>query len=206
MNLLKWLFRRDNHVGIVVDDMKYLVVGLGNVGSEYEGTRHNCGFMVVDALAKSAEASWSLERHAYRTEMRVKGRTLVLIKPTTYMNLSGKAVKYWLQAEKIEQQNLLVVVDDIALPTGTLRMKKQGSGGGHNGLGNIEELLGNSNYCRLRVGVGNNFSRGRQIDYVLGQFTADELAVLQPKIERATEMVKSFATQGPDRTMNMINE
>jgi len=206
MNLLKWLFRRDNHVGTVVDDMKYLVVGLGNVGSEYEGTRHNCGFMVVDALAKSAEASWSLERHAYRAEMRVKGRTIVLIKPTTYMNLSGKAVKYWLQAEKIEQQNLLVVVDDIALPTGTLRMKKQGSGGGHNGLGNIEELLGNSNYCRLRVGVGNNFSRGRQIDYVLGQFTADELAVLQPKIERATEMVKSFATQGPDRTMNMFNE
>jgi len=206
MNLLKWLFRRDNHVGTVVDDMKYLVVGLGNVGSEYEGTRHNCGFMVVDALAKSAEASWSLERHAYRAEMRVKGRTIVLIKPTTYMNLSGKAVKYWLQAEKIEQQNLLVVVDDIALPTGTLRMKKQGSGGGHNGLGNIEELLGNSNYCRLRVGVGNNFSRGRQIDYVLGQFTADELAVLQPKIERAAEMVKSFATQGPDRTMNMFNE
>lgn len=206
MNLLKWLFRRDNHVETVVDDMKYIIVGLGNVGTEYEGTRHNSGFMVVDRLAKKSDAPWTLERHAYRTEVRIKGRTLVLIKPTTYMNLSGKAVKYWLQAEKVTQERLLVVVDDIALPVGTLRMKKQGSAGGHNGLGNIEEMLGNSNYCRLRVGVGDNFSRGKQIDYVLGHFTADEMAVLDPKIDRAVEMVESFATMGPDRTMNMFNE
>ena len=184
--------------------MKYLIVGLGNVGAEYEGTRHNSGFMAVDALAKSAEVKFQLERHAYRAEMRHKGRTLILIKPTTYMNLSGKAVKYWMMMEKVPMENLLVVVDDIALPIGTLRMKKQGSGGGHNGLGNIEELIG-PNYCRLRIGVGDNFSRGHQIDYVLGQFTPEELAVMEPRMEQAAEMIKTFATQGPDRAMNMFN-
>lgn len=190
--------------------MKYLIVGLGNVGEEYEGTRHNAGFMVVEALARAASTDekpvrWTLERKAYRTEFRLKGRTVVMIKPTTYMNLSGEAVRYWLQAERVPQENLLVVVDDIALPLGTLRMKKQGSGGGHNGLANIEQLLGGSNYCRLRVGVGNNFSRGRQIDYVLGAFDGEELAVLQPRIEVACEAVKCFVTQGPDRAMNMYN-
>ncbi len=186
-------------------EMKYLIVGLGNVGAEYVGTRHNIGFMVVDALARTAGATWSLERRAYRAEMRLKGRTLVLIKPTTYMNLSGEAVRYWMQAEKVPQANLLIVVDDIALPLGTLRMKKQGSGGGHNGLGNIEALLGNTNYCRLRVGVGNNFGRGHQIDYVLGAFSPEEQATLEPRIETACEAVKCFATQGPDRAMNMYN-
>lgn len=185
--------------------MKYLIVGLGNVGAEYDCTRHNIGFMVIDALAKGADAKWSLERKAYRAEIKIKGRTLVLIKPTTYMNLSGEAVRYWMGAEKVSLENLLVLVDDIALPVGTLRMKKQGSGGGHNGLGNIEQLLGTNGYCRLRVGVGNNFSRGRQVDYVLGTFTAEERAVLDPKIEQACEAVKCFATQGPDRAMNMYN-
>lgn len=184
--------------------MKYLIVGLGNVGSEYEGTRHNCGFMALDALVKGSDIKFQLDRHAYRAEMRIKGRTLVLIKPTTYMNLSGKAVKYWMMMEKVPQENLLVLVDDIALPLGALRMKKQGSAGSHNGLGNIEELIG-QNYCRLRIGVGDNFSRGRQIDYVLGQFSPDELAVLEPKLEQAAEMVRTFATQGPDRAMNMFN-
>lgn len=186
-------------------NMKYLIVGLGNVGSEYEGTRHNSGFMVLDQMLKGGDVKFSLERHAYRAELRHKGRTLILIKPTTYMNLSGKAVKYWLQAEKIPQQNLLVLVDDIALPLGTLRMKKQGSGGGHNGLGNIEEAIG-PNYCRLRIGVGDNFSRGRQVDYVLGQFSSDEMAVLEPKLEEAAEVVKAFCTMGPDRAMNMFNK
>jgi len=184
---------------------KYLIVGLGNVGAEYEGTRHNAGFMVVDALAKEAGAKWSLERHAYRAEIRHKGRILVLVKPTTYMNLSGKAVKYWLQAEKIELQNLLVVVDDIALEPGTLRMKKQGSGGGHNGLGDIEAMLGTQAYCRLRVGVGSHFGRGHQIDYVLGRFDEEEMAKLEPAIAEACETVLCFATQGPDRAMNMHN-
>lgn len=206
MNLIRKILLRCKTADNTDYTMKYLIVGLGNVGAEYEGTRHNIGFMVADALAKEAEAKWSLERRAYRTEFRLKGRTMVMIKPTTYMNLSGEAVRYWLGAEKIPQENLLVIVDDIALPVGTLRMKKQGSGGGHNGLGNIEALLGNSNYCRLRVGVGNNFSRGRQIDYVLGQFNEEERATLEPKIERACEMVKCFATQGPDRAMNQYNE
>lgn len=185
--------------------MKYLIVGLGNVGAEYEGTRHNSGFMALDALVKGTDVKFSLERHAYRAEMKWKGRTMVLIKPTTYMNLSGKAVKYWMMMEKVPLEQVLVVVDDIALPVGTLRMKKQGSGGGHNGLANIEELLGTNNYCRLRIGVGDNFSRGRQIDYVLGRFTAEEQAELEPALERAAEMIKTFATQGADRAMNMFN-
>ena len=190
-----------------VDAMsKYLIVGLGNVGAEYEGTRHNAGFMVADALAHEGEARWSLERHAYRTEVRHKGRTLVLVKPTTYMNLSGKAVKYWLQAEKVPLENLVVVVDDIALEVGALRMKKQGGAGGHNGLADIEAALGTQAYCRLRVGVGSNFSRGRQIDYVLGQFSAEEQAALEPAVKEACEMVRCFATQGADRAMNMFNK
>lgn len=185
--------------------MKYLIVGLGNVGAEYENTRHNIGFMVADALAKSADSKWELDRHAYRAEIRHRGRKIIAIKPTTFMNLSGKAVKYWMQAEKIPLENVLVIVDDIALPVGTLRMKKQGSNGGHNGLANIEALLGSNNYCRLRIGVGDNFSRGRQIDYVLGQFTGEESATLDPKISQAVEMITTFCTQGPDRAMNMFN-
>ena len=186
--------------------MKYLIVGLGNVGSEYVGTRHNSGFMVVDALAQDAGATWSMERHAYRAEMRYKGRTLILIKPTTFMNLSGKAVKYWMQAEKISLENILIISDDIALPVGTLRMKKHGSNGGHNGLANIEEALHTEDYCRLRVGVGDNFSRGRQIDYVLGQFSAEDHAKLDPKIVQAVEAIKAFVTIGADKAMNTCNQ
>ena len=184
---------------------KYLIVGLGNVGAEYEGTRHNAGFMVVDALAREADARWILERHAYRSEVRHRGRTLVLIKPTTYMNLSGKAVKYWMQAEHIELSNLLVVVDDIALEPGSLRMKKQGSGGGHNGLADIEQALGTQAYCRLRVGVGSSFGRGHQIDYVLGRPEGDDLARITEATRQACEVVRCFATQGPDRAMNLFN-
>ena len=184
---------------------KYLIVGLGNVGAEYEGTRHNAGFMVVDALAKAGEARWSLERHAYRTEVRHKGRTLVLIKPTTYMNLSGKAVKYWLQAEKVELQNLLVVVDDLALDPGVIRIKKQGGAGGHNGLTDIEAALGTPNYNRLRMGVGDHFSRGRQVDYVLGRIEGEDLVNMEEAVATACEAVRCFATQGIDRTMNLYN-
>ena len=210
MNFIKKLFSRCASDNNIDNSMKYLIVGLGNVGAEYEGTRHNIGFMVMDEMVRQAKeknenASWSLERRAYRTELRLKGRTMVLIKPTTYMNLSGEAVRYWLQAEKIAPENLLVVVDDIALPLGTLRMKKQGSAGSHNGLGNIEAALGSTNYCRLRIGVGNNFSRGKQIDYVLGKFSDEEHAALDPKIEKACDAVRCFATMGPDRAMNMYN-
>ena len=210
MNFIKKLFSRCASDNNIDNSMKYLIVGLGNVGAEYEGTRHNIGFMVMDEMVRQAReknenASWSLERRAYRAELRLKGRTMVLIKPTTYMNLSGEAVRYWLQTEKIAPENLLVVVDDIALPLGTLRMKKQGSAGSHNGLGNIEAALGSTNYCRLRIGVGNNFSRGKQIDYVLGRFTDEEHAELDPKIERACEAVRCFCTMGADRAMNMYN-
>lgn len=213
MNLLKNILSifgskpkvASGHEEPIDNTMKYLIVGLGNIGAEYEGTRHNCGFMVVDAMAKEAGATWSLERHAYKTEIRHKGRTLILLKPTTYMNLSGKAVKYWMQAEKIELENLMIISDDIALPVGTIRMKKQGSGGGHNGLGNIEELLGTNAYPRLRIGVGDNFSKGRQIDYVLGTFSAEEQALLDPAIEQAASAIKAFVTVGADRAMNVCN-
>ena len=185
---------------------KFLIVGLGNVGSEYEGTRHNAGFMVVDALAKEAGVRWSLERHAYRTEVRHKGRILVLIKPTTYKNLSGKAVKYWLQAEKIDLQSLMVVVDDIALDPGIIRIKKQGAAGGHNGLSDIEACLGTQGYNRLRVGVGQAFGRGQQVDYVLGQFPAEDLPAMEAAVGEACSAVRCFVTQGIDRTMNLYNK
>lgn len=191
--------------------MKYLIVGLGNIGAEYEGTRHNSGFMVVDRLLQScasangAKPTFVLERHAYRAETKWRGRTLVIIRPTTFMNLSGKAVQYWLQKEKIQLQNMLVIVDDIALPLGKIRMKKQGSGGGHNGLANIEELLHTNNYCRLRIGVGSNFGQGHQIDYVLGAFNDEERVLLEPALDKAVEAVKAFVTLGPDRAMNMYN-
>ena len=205
MNLLKRLFSCCKSADDTDDSMKYLIVGLGNVGAEYEGTRHNAGFMVVDALAKENEARWTLERRAYRTEIKVKGRTLVVIKPTTYLNLSGEAVRYWMQSEKVPLQNLLVVVDDIALPIGTLRIKKQGGAGGHNGLLNIESLLGTANYCRMRVGVGNDFARGRQVEYVLSPFAPDDLAALAPVVEKACMAIKTFATLGADRAMNLYN-
>ncbi len=191
--------------------MKYLIVGLGNIGDEYEGTRHNSGFMVIDRLLKACtreggeRPTYVLDRHAYRAEVKLKGRTLVLIRPTTYMNLSGKAVQYWMQKEKVPLENLLVVVDDIALPVGKIRMKKQGSGGGHNGLANIEQLLHTANYCRLRIGVGNNFGQGHQIDYVLGRFTDEEQTLLDPALDRAVQAIQAFVTLGPDRAMNMYN-
>lgn len=199
-----WFWSR-KHKRTEDDEVKYLIVGLGNVGSEYEGTRHNCGFMALDVLAKESDAVFQLARHAYKAEMKYRGRTLVLIKPTTYVNLSGKAVQYWLQAEKIPRENLLVIVDDIALPIGTLRMRKQGSGGGHNGLRNIEEQLGTNAYARLRIGVGNDFGRGHQIDYVLGRFSDTEMAQLEPALTAAAEAVKAFVTVGIDRAMNSCN-
>ncbi len=206
MGIIKKLFSRCKTADNTDNSMKYLIAGLGNVGAEYEGTRHNVGFMVVDEMARQAESRWSLERRAYRTELRIKGRTLILIKPTTYMNLSGEAVRYWMQTEKVPIENLLVVVDDIALPLGTLRMRKQGAAGGHNGLRNIETLLGRTDYCRLRIGVGNNFGRGHQIDYVLGPFSPEEQAGLAPRIEDACQAIACFATQGADRAMNMYNK
>ena len=188
------------------DEMKYLIACLGNIGVEYEDTRHNIGFKIADRLAKDLEATFTTGRLAQVAEMRFKGKTLVVIKPTTYMNLSGKAVKYWLNEEKIPIENLLVVNDDIALPLGTLRLRKQGADGGHNGLTDIIEKLGTNVFCRLRFGLGDDFPRGRQIDFVLGKWKPSEEPIVNEKADIAVEIIKSFVTQGPDRTMNLYNK
>ncbi len=185
--------------------MKYLIVGLGNPGLEYEETRHNIGFKVIDVLAKQLGDSFTLNKAAFRAEVKLKGRTLVLIKPITYMNLSGKAVNYWLQTEKIAFENLLVITDDIALPFGKLRMKVKGSDGGHNGLKDIQETLKTQVYARLRFGVGSDFSKGRQADYVLGKWSKEENLDLPARIDVATEFIKSFTTIGLDLTMTNWN-
>jgi PTH1 family peptidyl-tRNA hydrolase len=186
--------------------MKYLIVGLGNIGPEYADTRHNVGFMILDELAKQEGAKFYNMRLAYYTEVHYKARTLYLIKPTTYMNLSGKAVNHWMQTLKIPIENLLIVVDDIALPFGTLRLKPKGSAAGHNGLKHIEITLGHNNYARLRFGVGDDFPKGRQVDYVLNGFDKEELPALPELIDRAIEMIKSFAAIGTELTMTRYNK
>ena len=185
--------------------MKYLVVGLGNIGAEYADTRHNIGFMVLDRLAAENGAKFAMERYAYWTEIKCKGHLLELIKPTTYMNESGKAVRYWLEQEKIPVERCLVVVDDLALEPGQLRMKANGSAGGHNGLSNIEALIGTRDYPRLRFGIGNKFHKGQQIDYVLGKFSPQDLDIIGPRIDMACEMIKSFVLAGITTTMNQFN-
>ncbi len=185
--------------------MKYLVVGLGNPGKEYEETRHNIGFKVVDEMARELGATFTLDKAAFRAEAKFKGRTIILIKPITFMNLSGKAVNYWLQAEKIDLKSLLVITDDIALPFGKLRMKGKGSDGGHNGLKDIQAVLKTVDYTRLRFGVGNDFSKGRQADYVLGEWSKDEQLALPERIQTATEFIKSFSFVGLDMTMTAWN-
>jgi PTH1 family peptidyl-tRNA hydrolase len=190
----------------VQSGMKYLVVGLGNIGPEYADTRHNIGFMVLDEMAKQEGAKFHNMRLANYTEVSHKGRTLHLIKPTTYMNLSGKAVNHWMKELKIPQENILVIVDDIALPLGTLRLKPKGSAAGHNGLKNIEATLGNSDYARLRFGVSDNYPKGRQVDYVLSGFDADEQPELPALIDRSIEMIKSFAAIGAELTMTKFNK
>ena len=186
--------------------MKYLIVGLGNIGAEYADTRHNIGFSVLDALAGASDAVFSTVRYGDLAQVRHKGRTLLLLKPSTYMNLSGKAVRYWMDAEKIALENLLVVSDDIALPFGALRLRAQGSAGGHNGLRNIAELLGTEAYARLRFGVGGDFPRGHQVDYVLGRWTDEERAALPERLELFGEAIRSFAAVGCARTMNAFNK
>ena len=186
--------------------MKYLIAGLGNIGPEYELTRHNIGFLILDRLADKHSADFRSDRYAFKAEVKFKGRTLVLIKPTTYMNLSGKAVNYWLKTEGIPKENLLVITDDLALPYGKLRLRPKGSNGGHNGLGNIREVLESDAYPRLRFGVGSDFSKGKQVDYVLSNFSKDEHAELLLHIDRAIEAILSFCTVGIERTMTMFNK
>ncbi|GCC53404.1 aminoacyl-tRNA hydrolase [Chryseotalea sanaruensis] len=186
--------------------MKYLIAGLGNIGPEYELTRHNIGFLVLDRLAEQYKVDFSLERHAFKTEIKYKGRSLHLIKPTTYMNLSGKAVAYWMNELKIPKENLLVIVDDLALPFGTLRMRPKGSAAGHNGLKNIEALCGGQDYPRLRFGIGDDFGKGQQVDFVLSNFSSSEFKELPLVMDRANEMVLSFCTAGIANTMTQFNK
>ena len=185
---------------------KYLIVGLGNVGQEYDMTRHNTGFMVLDAFAKASNIVFDDRRYGFVAEASLRGRKLVMLKPTTFMNLSGNAVRYWLSKEKIDVERMLVVVDDLALPLGALRLKASGSNAGHNGLGNIQSVLGTERYCRLRVGIGNDFPRGMQVNWVLGRYSDEELQVLAPAIDTACEVIKSFVLSGVDFTMNQFNK
>ncbi len=186
--------------------MKYLIIGLGNIGPEYELTRHNIGFLTLDRLAEKESCSWSSDRLAFKSEFKHKSRSIHLIKPTTYMNLSGKAVNYWMKTLQIPKENILVVVDDVAIPFGKLRLKPKGSAAGHNGLKNIEELTGGQDYPRLRMGIGDDFPKGRQVDFVLGRFTSAEFEALPPMMDKAIEMILTFCTLGIERTMNQFND
>lgn len=186
--------------------MKYLIVGLGNIGAEYAHTRHNIGFDIADRLVKDLEGSFENLRLAYYAEVGYKGKKLHVIKPTTYMNLSGKAVNYWMHELKIAPENVLVIVDDLALPLGKLRLKLQGSSAGHNGLKSIESVCGGQNYARLRFGIGDNFPKGRQADFVLSAFDPDEQPELPALIDKSVDLIKSFVTIGPARTMTEFNK
>lgn len=185
---------------------KFLIVGLGNIGPEYTGTRHNAGFMVADRLAEDAGVSFSSCRYGDMAKVKVKNCELLVLKPSTFMNLSGVAVRYWMNKEKLPLNQLLIVVDDIALPFGVIRIRESGSEGGHNGLKSISEQLGNRNYARLRFGVGSEFSKGNQVNYVLGQFSTDEKKELPEKMERAAEAVKAFCLSGAAFAMNHFNK
>lgn len=185
--------------------MKYLIVGLGNIGDEYRDTRHNIGFKMLDAFAEASNIAFEDKRYGFVAHCRVKNAEIVLLKPSTYMNLSGNAVRYWLQQEKIPVENMLVLVDDLNLPFGSIRMRKQGSNGGHNGLGHIQQVLETQNYARLRFGIGNEFTKGRQVNFVLGQWTDEEEKILPERLKIVCEIIPSFCLQGMDRTMNLFN-
>lgn len=206
MKFLKWIETLFLGEKIEIDStMKYLIVGLGNIGAEYSGTRHNVGFMVADALAEKLGAKFISDRYASVAEGTWKGRTFIIIKPSTYMNLSGNAVRYWMQKEKISIENLMVAVDDIAIPVGAVRMRKSGSAGGHNGLKHIAATLGSEAYGRIRLGVGGDFAVGHQVDYVLGKFSDEDLKKLEEPIKKAVEGCLAFSTIGIDRAMNSCN-
>ena len=184
---------------------KFLIIGLGNIGAEYANTRHNIGFDVVDAFAHKHGAFFQSARLADVTEIKWKGRIFVCIKPTTYMNLSGRAVKYWLDKEKISVENSLTIVDDLALPLDKLRLRKSGSDAGHNGLRDIQNILGTDVYPKLRFGIGNNYPKGMQVEFVLSKWLKEEIPVVKTKIEKSLEVIESFATMGIDKTMSLVN-
>lgn len=186
--------------------MKFLIAGLGNIGNEYDSTRHNIGFEVADTFVLKNGGSYTLDRHAFVAEVKWKGKIFVVIKPTTYMNLSGKALKYWMDKEKIPLENTLVILDDLALPLGTLRLRSSGSDAGHNGLKNIQAVLMTDKYPRLRFGIGNDFPKGRQVEFVLGKWKADEVPVIKDTLLKSVEAIECFATQGIAKAMNMYNK
>lgn len=204
--MIKWLKQFFQKKEIVLDPMKYLIAGLGNMGADYDDTRHNVGFEVVDRLAKDFEVSFKNDQLGDIAEFKFKGRTFVLLKPSTFMNRSGKAVRFWLQKKKIPQNNLLVVIDDLNLPFGTQRLKGKGSDGGHNGLKDIDQMLGNNKYARLRFGIGDNYHKGQQVDYVLGKWSDEEAQALPELLEYAANTCKSFGTIGLNFTMNEFNK
>jgi PTH1 family peptidyl-tRNA hydrolase len=186
--------------------LKYLIVGLGNIGDEYRDTRHNIGFKILDAAAAASGVFFTDRRYGSVTEFKLKGRTFILLKPSTFMNLSGHAVDYWMRKEKIDLQNLLVIVDDLALPVGSIRMRAKGSDGGHNGLAHINTVLATTEYARIRFGIGNNFNRGSQRDYVLGNWTEEEKKSISGRIEMVVDMIKSFGLSGTELTMTAFNK
>jgi len=207
LSIVKRLFSKKEKVKETQEDLmkKFLVVGLGNIGPKYDNTRHNIGFKVLDALATKENLSFETEKLGDLTTYKYKGRTILLLKPNTYMNLSGKAIRYWLTKEKVPIENLLVITDDINLSFGTIRIKAKGSAGGHNGLKDTEAQLQTSKYCRFRFGVGAEFSKGRQVDYVLGEWNSDEAAAMPERLDTSVEIIKSFATAGLANTMNTFN-
>ena len=205
---IMWLFDlfRKKKTETIDSSMKYLIAGLGNIGDEYVGTRHNIGFRTLDAFADKQGSEWSNKRYGAISKTRVKNAELTLLKPSTYMNLSGQAIRYWLQQEKIPVENLLVIVDDLSLPIGKIRMRGNGSAGGHNGLKNIESCLMTQTYARIKFGIGNDFPKGRQIDFVLGTFNDEECKIINEKLDYVGDMIKSFCLQGLERTMNHYNK
>jgi len=186
--------------------VKYLIVGLGNIGEEYENTRHNIGFWILDALARASNISFSDNRYGATAEMKYAGKTFILLKPNTFMNLSGRAVQYWMQKENIELDKVLIVVDDLALPLGKVRMRLKGSDAGHNGLKSIQQILGTPDYVRLRFGIGSDFQRGYQVDHVLGKWSRDEEEIVNSKMDLCGEIIKAFATMGVGRVMTQYNK
>jgi len=205
--MLEWLRKlfAFNTTKEIEDPMKYLVVGLGNIGSEYDGTRHNIGFDVLDHLAEKHDGKWKTDTLGTVCEIKHKGRTLCLLKPSTYMNRSGKAINYWMTKKKIKRDKLLVVVDDLHMDLGKLRLRGKGSDGGHNGLKDIQQVLGGTNYPRLKFGIGNNFHSGQQVDFVLGKWKSEEKELVQKQIEKAANAILSFAAIGIKFTMEKFN-
>ncbi|RNL93424.1 aminoacyl-tRNA hydrolase [Sinomicrobium pectinilyticum] len=208
LSFIKKIFKREKEPFVSNEDIamkKFLIVGLGNIGKEYENTRHNIGFRILDYLAEKESLQFETAKLGDRSLYKVKGRTLVLLKPSTYMNLSGKAVKYWMDKEKIPLENVLIITDDINIPFGTIRLKTKGSDGGHNGLKDIQAQLNTTQYNRFRFGVGAEFTKGRQIDYVLGVWNEEENKALPERLGKACELIRSFATAGITNTMNTFN-